>query len=68
MDNAPRIEQKELKEIINNENIIILDVRQNGDWEASDSKILHALRAAPGEFNSWFKKYPKDKKLMLYCS
>jgi rhodanese-related sulfurtransferase len=65
---VPRIDKKELKELIGNPDVIILDVRTDGDWKTSDRQIQGALREDPSLFDTWASKYPKDKTLVLYCA
>ena len=61
-----RMTVEELKSQMDNQNILILDVRREGDWKNSASKIKGAFRARPSEFEAWTDRYPKDKKLVLY--
>jgi hypothetical protein len=65
---APRMSTEELKGLLGNPDVIILDVRTGGDWDGSDSKITGALRETKENFENWADKYPKDKTLVLYCS
>ncbi len=48
--------------------VIIIDVRTNYDWDKSKEKIKGAVREEGTKFNSWMKKYPKDKTIVLYCA
>ena len=61
-----RMTIQELKSQMNDQNLLVLDVRREGDWKNSPSKIKGALRARPSEFDTWAGLYPKDKKLVLY--
>jgi hypothetical protein len=61
-----RITAEELKSQMGDQNVLILDVRREGDWKNSASKIKGALRARPSEFDKWVGLYPKDKRLVLY--
>ena len=61
-----RMTIEELKSQMNDQNILVLDVRREGDWKSSASKIKGALRARPSEFDAWAGLYPKDKRLVLY--
>ncbi len=67
-DQVPRITKEELKEMLSNPDVVILDVRVGQEWATSDKKILGAIRENPAELNSWIHSYPKDKTLVLYCS
>lgn len=63
---VPRMTAEELQSQMGDQNLFILDVRREGDWKNSTSKIKGALRARPSEFDNWAGLYPKDKKLVLY--
>lgn len=61
-----KISKEELKPILGNPDIIILDVDREGNWEDRNRKILGAVRENPKEIESWITKYPKNKTLILY--
>ena len=65
---APRITKEELKEMLGNPDVIIIDLRLGRDWENSELRIEGALKEDPGNLNSWLSKYPKEKTLVLYCA
>jgi rhodanese-related sulfurtransferase len=65
---TPRMTKEELKAMLGNPNLIIVDVRQRIDWADSDLKIKGAVREDPLAVDSWANKYPKDKTLVLYCA
>lgn len=65
---APRISKEEVKPLLGKSNVIILDVRRKSDWEKSDKKIKGAIFEDHSKFETWFNKYTKDKKLILYCA
>ena len=65
---APRMTKEELKAMLGNPNLIIIDVRYGKDWTDSDLKIRGAVREDPEAFDSWANKYPKDKTLLFYCA
>ena len=62
-----RIAKEELRELLDNPEITILDARSDKDWQSSNRKIKGAVREDPQDAESWAHKYPKDKKLILYC-
>lgn len=63
-----RIDSETLKSWLNDPQVIIVDVRQTGDWQGSDKKIKGALRQDPNEVKTWAASLPKDKKIVLYCA
>jgi rhodanese-related sulfurtransferase len=65
---VPRMTMDELKAMLGNPDLVIIDVRLERDWNKSDSKIKGAVREEPVHIESWANKYPKDKILVLYCN
>ena len=64
----PRMTKEELKAMLGNPDVIILDVRSGTDWRASESKIKGAIREEPYQASSWAGKYDKGKTYVLYCA
>ncbi len=58
--------KEELKKELENDDLVILDVRTGKDWKSSEFKIQGAVRTDPKEFASWGSKFDKDNKLVLY--
>ncbi len=65
---VPMITADELKAKLGNPDLTILDVRRAAHWNASDRKIVGAVREDPEAVESWAGKYAKDKTLILYCA
>lgn len=65
---VPRMTVDELKALLGNPDVVIIDVRINGDWNGSTEKIMGAVREDPHGVKSWAKKYSKGKTLVLYCA
>ena len=65
---VPLITAEELKARLGEHNLIILDVRREAHWNASDRKIVGAVREDPEAVESWAGKYAKEKTLVLYCA
>ena len=65
---APRMTKDELKAMLGNPDLVIIDVRTQRDWTEGDSKIKGAIREDPEAVESWTKKYPKGKTIVLYCA
>jgi hypothetical protein len=61
-----KISKEELKSMLGNSDIFILDVDREGNWEDRDRKILGAVRENPKEIESWMTKYPKNNTFILY--
>jgi hypothetical protein len=67
-NDVPRMTKEELKGMLGNPEVTIIDVRANADWTGSNLKIKGAVREDPRKLNTWEDKYPKDKTLVLYCA
>jgi rhodanese-related sulfurtransferase len=65
---VPRMTVDELKALLGNPDVVIIDVRIDRDWNGSTEKIKGAVREDPRDVNSWAKKYSKEKTLVLYCA
>ena len=56
----------ELRGMLDNPDLTLIDVRYDKDWERSDMKIKGAVREDYRDIKSWGDKYPKNKLLVLY--
>ncbi len=65
---VPRVTKEELKEQMDEPNLVIIDVRADSDWKGSNVKIKGAVREDPNKVESWMNKYSKEKILVFYCS
>jgi len=63
-----RMSKDELRGMLGNPDLVILDVRTEKEWRKSDKKILGATWQDADEFALWADTYPKDKTIVLYCS
>lgn len=65
-ENVPGISVHQVRQLLNNSDAIIIDVRKYRNWWRSSKKILSAVREDPSKVNQWAQKYPKDKSLIFY--
>ena len=65
---VPRITKENLKPMLGNPNVVIIDVRLLDQWKEAELKIQGAVYEDPSEVDSWLDKYPKDKTLVFYCA
>lgn len=65
---VPRMTKGELKAVLGTPGLVVIDVRTAPDWEAAKTKIAGAVREDPTGVDSWAKKYPKNKTIVLYCA
>ena len=67
-DGIPYMTADELRGELNNPDLLILDVRRDGDWTGSDEKVVGAVRADPKNTGAWPMDTFKGKTLVLYCA
>jgi predicted sulfurtransferase len=67
-EEVPRMTKEKLKTMLDDPDVVILDVRTSRDWKGSEKKIKGAIRENPKRFESWARKYSKEKTLVLYCA
>ena len=60
--------KEELKTMLENPDVVILDVRRGKDWTSSEFKIPGAVYAKPQAFGEIINTYPKNKTYVLYCA
>lgn len=63
---APRITPEQLKTMLDNQEVVILDVRAIDAYNYSKHKIAGAIYADPKNIDLWVDNYPKDQPLVLY--
>jgi rhodanese-related sulfurtransferase len=52
----------------NLDDLLVIDVRKEGDWNDGDRKILRAIREDPGEVAIWAARFPPDRPVVVYCA
>lgn len=66
---VPRITKEELKEKMDrNEELVIVDVRAEDSYNASNQKIKGALRITLDEIEKNVKNPPQAKEVITYCT
>ena len=63
-----RITKEELKGMLERPDVVVLGLRSEKAWDASDAKIQGAIREIPRDVESWSERYSKDRTLILYCA
>ena len=63
---APRMTTEELRSLIGNPEVVVIDVRIGDEWTKSNERIQGAVREDPEKYNQWAVKYPKEKTLVFY--
>lgn len=67
-EEVSRMSKEELKSMMGDPKVIIIDVRTGSDWNESKLKIKGAVREEPRNANSWAGKYDKHQTYVLYCA
>jgi hypothetical protein len=65
-DGVPRLTKDELKGLLGNPDVVVLDVRFDGTL--APSRIAGAVHEDPEKVDSWAGKYARGKRIVLYCS
>lgn len=63
---VPRITKEELRPMLGNPDVVIIDVRIGDEWTKSNEKIQGAIREDPEKADQWAVKYPQEKTLVFY--
>jgi membrane protein DedA with SNARE-associated domain len=64
-----RIEPEELKQMLDEgQEVVIVDLRHNLEFEAEPQSIIGALRLSPDELEEKHSQIPRDRDVVLYCT
>jgi membrane protein DedA with SNARE-associated domain len=64
-----RIEPEELKQMLDEgQEVVIVDLRHNLEFEAEPQTIMGALRLSPDELQEKHGQIPRDRDVILYCT
>ena len=65
-EEIPRMTKEELKPLLGRPEVVVLDVRFEGG--TAPTKIAGAVVENPDKVADWSSKYPKESRIVLYCS
>jgi hypothetical protein len=65
-EEIPRMTKEELKPLLGSPEVVVLDVRLEGG--NATTKIAGAVYENPEKVADWSFKYPKENRIVLYCS
>ncbi len=65
---VPRMSREELKAMLGDPSVAVIDVRKDDDWNSSHTKVKGAVRESADKVSAWASNYPKDRTLVLYCA
>jgi hypothetical protein len=64
---VPRMTKEDLRSLLDNPEVIVLDVRIADEWKRSDLKTKGAVHEDPEkDYRTWGAKYSKEKTLVFY--
>ena len=63
-----RISPAQLKAMLSDPELLIIDLRISQHWHRSDAKIPGAKRFDPQDVQSWAQDLDRDKKIVTYCA
>jgi rhodanese-related sulfurtransferase len=58
---------EELKELLENAQLLLLDVRRKADYDADPATIPGAAWRNPEQFDAWSKEIPSGRRVVVYC-
>jgi hypothetical protein len=67
-NDIPRISVDDAKQLMDDPNVVIIDVRTQKTWWSSTTKISGAVRENPSKVSEWMGKYSKTQTLLFYCT
>jgi rhodanese-related sulfurtransferase len=65
---VPRMSTDDLKSRLDDEGLIVLDVRASRDWNGSNDKIEGAQRIDQKKLGTWADNQAKGQTIVLYCA
>ncbi|MEN8143071.1 MAG: rhodanese-like domain-containing protein [Thermodesulfobacteriota bacterium] len=68
LQGVSKISIQELKMLLDDKDVTILDARDVPDWQKSNAKIPSAIRANPDNLTAWVDKYDKERRTIVYCA
>jgi len=67
-EEVKKITKEDLKPLLEDTAVVVVDVRIQGHLDGTKSKIKGAVREDPNQVEAWMGKYGKDKTLVFYCA
>lgn len=70
-DIVPRVDVEELAQrmaVAQGEDVIVMDVRSHGYYDAGATRIAGSVRLEPNRLNEEVKNLPRDKDIYIYCT
>lgn len=67
-DYPPRMSVAELAERLDDNALVVIDIRRGGDYDASDATISGARRIAPEDFRGEMPGLDRTREYVLFCA
>ncbi len=67
-DDKRLITKDKLLSLMNDDTVVIIDVRRQKHWDGSEHKIKGAVRLNFEKFFEALAQYPKENTLIVYCA
>ena len=64
---SPTLSPDELKKLLDNKSVTLVDVRRKADYEAEPNLIPGAAWRDPEQVESWSRDLPKNRPVVVYC-
>ena len=61
------IKPLELKPLVENRSIVVLDVRRKSDYDSDKARLPGAQWRDPEKIAEWSASLPKDSDVVIYC-
>ena len=58
----------ELRQMLPDRGLTVIDVRDPKSWASSAEKIPGAVREDPGTVSKWLSKYKRSDSIVVYCA
>ena len=65
---TPLISKEELRSMLDDPGLAIIDVRPDDQWQLSSSKLPGASHEDPFTAEQWGQKYTQAETIVLYCA
>jgi len=66
LSGVPKVTKEQIKELIGQADFVLLDVRPNEQWRATQVKLPGAIHEDPEDVKGWAEKYQKDARIVTY--
>jgi hypothetical protein len=67
-DEVPRMTKEQLKAMLGNPELVLLDARRGVDWSSSEFKIQGAAYVGGEDYSDWSTRIDRNKTVVLYCA